>query len=177
MEPLKNQDEVLVYLAAQGRSPKEIADILGLTAETVRLKLNHERIQFEVKHLRYKLFGKDHKKRFSDILPYAIDATEAILKNPSAKDRTRFAAAQEIMDRALGKPKQTVEHEGSLIRALIEKLDQNGQNEKAQSIDSEVVPELSAGVSTNPNEISRPDTSKNPNLQTDSIDQWAEENF
>lgn len=168
---------MIVYLAAQGRSAVEIADSLGISKDTVRLKLTNERMQFEIKHLRYKLFGKDHRKRFSEILPHAIDATEKILRDPLTKERTRFAAAQEIFDRALGKPKQTIEHEGSLIRALIEKLDGKSDNERVGGvIDAEIVPEL-APPPINPNETVRPDKSKNPNLHMDPIDQWAKENL
>ena len=172
MEPLDNKNEMICYLAAQGRSTAEIAESLGISKDTVRLKLGDERMQFEIKHLRYKLFGKDHRKRFNEILPHAIDATERILLDPNSKDRVRFAAAQEVMDRALGKPKQTVEHEGSLIRALIEKLDGKGENE-VKALDGEFF----EAPALNPNETMATDRATNPNLQVDEIDKWAKENL
>ncbi len=162
---------MVAYMAAQGKTNAEIAELLEIDISTVRSRLSDERIQFEVKHLRYKLFGKDHKKRFMDILPHAIDVTENTLLDKNSKSSLRFAAAQEVMDRALGKPKQTMEHEGSLIRALFDKMD--GKQEKPV-IDVEAVgPKLI----DNPNGMSIPDISSNPNLSKDSVDEWVNKNL
>lgn len=174
MRDLANKDHVMVYLAAKGLKTAEIAEAIQLEPATVRLKLSEERVQFEVKTLRYKLYGKDHKKRFQDILPQAVDVTEQILMNPNTKDALRFQAAQEVMDRALGKPKQTVEHEGSLIRSLFEKLD--GVKEEP-AFDVEAIPialedRIEPALLGNPNERTKK-TEENPNF----VDDWAKNNL
>lgn len=129
-------------------------------------------MQFEVKHVRYKLYGKDHKQRFSQILPHAIDIAEKVLLDPNTKTATKFAAAQEFMDRALGKPKQTVEHEGSLIRSLFEKLDGRANEPAIMEGSFTELPE------SNPNEVRQLTPAANPNLQSDNpIDKWADENL
>lgn len=176
MNDLVNKDQMLVFLAASGKSNPEIAEILGIDRSTVRLKLQDSRMQFEVKHMRYKLYGSDHKKRFSEILPHAIDVTEQILKDPNAKQAVRFAAAQEVMDRTLGKPKQTIDHQGSLFRDLIEKLD--GKEKEKPIIDvSNIMDASVVPMSENPNERILADPTTNPNLEKDSIDQWAAKNL
>lgn len=161
---------MIVYLAAEGKTNAEIAMVLNITSDTVRLKLGTEQMQFAVKHMRYKLYGKDHKKRFEEILPHAIDVTEEILLDPNAKQATRFAAAQEVMDRTLGKPKQTVEHEGSIVRALFEKLD---EKKTVQPIIDVGVPELLE----NPNNEPVIQKYANPNLSSDPVEDWVKKNL
>lgn len=168
-ENLQNRDQTLAYLAATGLTNAQIAESLGLDPKTVRLKLTDERIAFEIKHLRYKLYGADHKKRFNDILPHALDVTEEIVRNPNISPKLKFAAAQEVFDRALGKPKQTVEHEGSLIRALFEKLDAQKST-----------PVIDVGKETvieNPNERINLPTQANPNRNMDTVEDWISKNI
>lgn len=146
--------------------------------KTVGLKLQDEKIQFEIKHIRYKLYGKDTKKRFNEILPHAIDITERLLHDPFTKPSTKFQAAQEIMDRALGKPKQTIDHEGSLIRSLFDKLDGKGE---PVEVDVITVTEEQTMLplpekKENPNGIINLDT-ENPNLKLDPVDQWVKDNL
>ena len=190
MENLANKDEMLVYLSAKGAKTSEIASALDLTPQTVRLKLADDRVQFEIKRLRYQLYGKDHKKRFQDILPYAMDVTEEILKSPSAKPQLRFAAAQEVMDRALGKPKQTVEHEGSLVRSLLEKLNSKPGQEiidisplspdaiaPGTDLDNVETPQarVDSQVLGNPNYVTKMNSQENPNFQK--VDDWMAKNL
>lgn len=127
---LSSKEGTIVYLAAQDKTNKEIAETVGLSVGTVGQKLRDERIQFEVKRLKHRLFGKDiknAKKRFDEMVEKAQDVIEEIISsdnpNQPIKPQLRFQAAQEILDRSLGKPKQTVEHQGSLIGQLFDRLD------------------------------------------------------
>ena len=117
------KEDTIVYLAAKGMKPAEIAQAVGLTTGHVQSLLNSERLEFEVKHLRYKLHGKDTQKMFRDALPRAIEATIAVMDDPRSKPALILKSAEMVLDRSLGKPKQTIEHEGSLIKKLFEKLD------------------------------------------------------
>lgn len=173
-----NRDNMIIYLAAEGKTNAQIGEALDIDPATVRLKLTDERVAFEVKRMRYKLYGADHKKRFESILPHALDVTETILLDANAKSSLRFAAAQEVMDRTLGKPKQTVEHEGSLVRALFEKLD--GKKPVIEVGGEPTAPENERPALTlieNPNEKVAVDVSKNPNLSDDPIDNWVNKNL
>lgn len=171
-KPLSNQQEVITFLAAQGQKTSEIASALGLKPATIRNILKDEKVAFEVRRLRYKLFGKGVKQRFDELVPLAQEAVAEILENPNSKAQLRFQAAQEVMDRALGKPKQTVEHEGSIIKALYDKLDGRTREEnfrEAIPVDIEV-----PALLENPNTISEKSAEKEKDSM-DSIDAWSKE--
>lgn len=121
--PTSPKEETIVYLAAKGMKTPEIAQAVGMSNGQVQALLNSERLEFEIKHLRYKLHGKDTQKMFRDALPKAVEATISILDDPRSKPALILKSAEMILDRSLGKPKQTIEHEGSLIKKLFERLD------------------------------------------------------
>lgn len=166
---LSNKDHLVVYLSAHGKSTPEIAEAMGLSPASVKTLLAKEHIQFEIKQLHHKLFGRDVQKRFKEMLAPAQDALEQILVNPNqnTKPGLKFSAAQEVFDRALGKPKQSIEHSGSLVADLIDRL--NGDK---PTID--ITPKIVKQVALdNPNHITER-VVDNPNL--DPIDQWAKDN-
>lgn len=121
---LSNKELAIIYFSAQGKASGEIAELIGSSPAYVNKTLNEERVQFEIRLMRHKLFGKDVQKRFKELLPAALDKVEEILQNPNTKPGLGFAAAQEIFDRSMGKPKQTVEVHQSLLKNIFEKLDQ-----------------------------------------------------
>lgn len=159
--------QLIIYLAATGVKNPEIAEQLNLTVNYVNSVLKEERSLFELRKLRHQLYGKDLKKRFHDLIPAATDVIEQTMLNPNVKPHLKFTAAQEVLDRALGKPKQTVEVEGSMIRSVFEALDSKGE---APLID--VTPDIEGGGSLKQYVI-------NPNeqMEVDSIDKWAKENL
>lgn len=125
---LSSRENAIIYLSAQGKATSEIAEALGISVSNASKTLREERIQFEIKRLRHKLFGHDTKavkKRFDDMVEGAQNVIQEIIDNPNSavKPQLRFNAAQEVLDRSLGKPKQTVEHQGSLIKELFDRLD------------------------------------------------------
>lgn len=167
--------ETVAYLAARGLSPKEIGDALGLSTPAINALLTQERMRFEIKVVRHKLFGKEHQKAFRELLPHAIDATKNVLLDPTSKPSTRLDAAKEVMDRTLGKPKQTIEHEGSLLRELVERLDKKKiiDVESAATVDAVLLAPL---VEPNPNQIL---TAKEIDAEKgiDSAQRWVDENL
>lgn len=137
--PNSSKQQIITYLAAEGKSVKEIAENTGMSQSTVKGILSDERVAFDIKHLRFKLHGKGVKERFNDMLPKAQDVAAEILENPNTKSQLKFQVAQEVFDRALGRPKQTIEHEGSMLRTIFEKLD--GQR-SVSVIDGELVTDV-----------------------------------
>lgn len=165
-----NKEDAVIYFAANGLKPQEIAERVGCTPHYVNSLFKEEKFQFQVKQLRYKLFGKDAQKKFKDLIPYAIDALEEVISNPNHKAQLRFTAAQEIFDRVLGKPKQTVQHEGNLLQEVYERLEGNGKKTIIDvSPDDDGLPK-----------IEEPDAAstleEKPNIR-DSIDSWIKENL
>ena len=57
------------------------------------------------------LEAKDKARRLA---PEAIDTAVAIMRDVSAAPRDRLLAIKEILDRGLGRPRQELEHSGSV---------------------------------------------------------------
>lgn len=173
--------QTIAYLAASGKNPDEIAAVVALKPSTIATLLRSDRMKFEVKHLRYKLYGKDAQKRFRDLLPQAIDVTEQVMCDESAKPATKLEAAKEVFDRAMGRPKQTMEIGGSLIRTLLEKLD-GKEGGVSEILDVSPVPSTFDSqipeYKENPNEfVKQEEIDRRYTVKKDDIDKWADENL
>ena len=167
MDTTKRQ--LAIYLAAEGKNTAQMAEMLNVNSSTVHQWLKDDRFQFEVKLLRHKIHGKGIQKRFEDMLPKAQDVTEEIITNPNIKPQLKFQAAQEVFDRALGKPKQTIEHQSNILRTIYERLDQNPEmtiDITPQEQQLKTLPEPQKTIELNPNTI-----------ELDPIDKWANENL
>ena len=116
--------EALIYMAASGATNKRIADDLGYTQSRISIILSKPEIKAKIKAVQQSLWGENADRRFSQLLPSAIDVAEEVLNNPNERSNLRVDVAFRLMDRALGKPKQEVTVEGNLIADLIHKLDQ-----------------------------------------------------
>lgn len=166
----KNKYETIAYLAAKGMDNSEIAEAVGLSVERTKVILSSERVQFEIKAVRYKLFGKDAQKRHKEILPAAIDIQEEIMLDPKMKPAVRLHAAINFQDRVLGKPKQTIEHEGNLIRELFDRLD---GKKKQDTIDIEAKEVIASDIILEDN----PEKDLIQESPKDSVDKWVDENL
>lgn len=167
-EYLNSNEKAVAYFAAQGLTIQDISKQTGQPKKKIEALLENERVQFEVRQVRHKLFGKDIQSTFKKLLPVAGEVIENILLSKTAKDSLKFSAAQEVLDRGLGKAVQTVNVRGSLISDIYDKLD----GKKSEPIETTV--RLIEPV--NPNETKAVDKVANPNLN-DTIDKWAKENL
>lgn len=160
---------LVAHLAACGLKPGEIAEATGLNLTTVKKYLDSEKIKFEIRHLQHKYFGADPMRRFRTMVGQATDTIEEVMNNPNAKDSVRVIAADKIMDRALGRPKQFLQVEGSLIRKIYETLD-----EKKKTIDVSAIPEAQTGERVvGGNVVEKVDRKENPNLQPEEQKDWS----
>lgn len=161
-ELLSNKDSVIVYLAAQGKTAKEISEATDISLSTIKSILDREHVQFEIGHLRHKLFGRDAKKRWKDMIPKAQDAVEKVLDNPNLTTRPgiQLHAAEIVLDRAEGKPKQTIDHQGSLVRDVFDML-----REKKEKPVLDVTP---IANDSDPEENQKP---------LNAVDEWAKKNL
>lgn len=124
--------EIVIYLAAVGRKGGEIAQAVRMTESQISILLSNTEIQRRIGETQEKVFGEDHKKRFTRILPGAISTAENIMLDTTTKPAVRLKAAQDLINRAIGKPKEKIEIEGVLeIRKVFERLDQLERGEEA----------------------------------------------
>lgn len=161
---LLNRTRAVIYLAALGLSPRQISDQLMIKVDRIRPLFKSKSFQAEVARVQEEIFLTDPKKMFMKILPEAVGTARRIMKSKREKGSTRANVAFGFMDRALGKVPQTVNHEGSLVREMIDLIQRGG---RAVSIDIETT-----GV--HPGEI-QPKAEETK--EKDPIDLWAEENL
>lgn len=83
----------------------------SLCIPRTRLKqiLESVSVQREVTRLQTELYARDHEMMFKRLVPAAVNAIHGLMTNKKSKDNTRLAAAEYIVDRALGKPKEIQE--------------------------------------------------------------------
>lgn len=164
---------LVAHLAACGLKAKEIAEQVGLSPDTVKRYLASEKIKFEIRRLQHNYFGKDPMRRFQTMIQEAGDVLETVMRDEQIKPSIRVMAADKILDRAVGKPKQFLQVEGSLIRKVYESLDQKNVTPNP-NLDKEPI-----DIENNPNETVIPET-ENPNAKDDKqvyIDDWVEKFF
>lgn len=168
----------VAHMAASGVRPKEIAVSLGLAESTVRGYLKSEKMKLEVKTLQHRMFGRDPSGRFRNLVNDATTVLEDTMRDETVKPSVRIMAADKVLDRALGKPKQHLAVEStSLIRRIYENLG-GGKDEviDVESQESREVREIGPTNADNPNTVEKIDHSENPNLSTKWSD-WANKNL
>jgi len=171
--------ELICHLAALGWKKKDIAEKVGYSASRVSTLLKTEEFKFIVKKNQYLLFGKDPKKRFSSLVPKAIDAVQDIMESDSAPQNTKLAAAKEILDRSMGRAHQTMDVGGNMLLDIYKKLDriEDGSKIKALDVESkEIDEEIEEAVIVSPED----DEDEEQEVQlTDDFDpdSWIQENL
>lgn len=166
--------EIIIYLAAMGKNYTQIGEATGATYLTIRALLELEQTQFQINQIRYKLYGKDVQKTFKELVPEAQELTATILRDEGQRPEVRLSAAKEIFDRALGKAKQTIEHQNSVIGKLYEMLDKTSEKEILDITPSGLL--SPPALETAHEETKEEDLNSKPQ-ETDKIDAWAEENL
>lgn len=171
---------LVAHLAACGLRPSEIAEQTGYALTTVRQYLASEKIQLEIRALQHKYFGRDSMRRFQSLINEAADTLEDTMRDKQVKPSVRVMAADKILDRALGKPKQFLSVEGNLIRRVYETLDSTGRRVQTtvEVADNPNIKDVTHNASeSNPNVIEKRAT-PNPNAdQSSYVDDWVEKNI
>lgn len=122
-EALTPRDTVICYQAAWGLKPDEIGKGLGCSESFVKGVIQSVDGIKRIREIQFQIWGKDPKKWIQSILPEAIMTAKEIMTDPTAKPQTRLNAAQDFMDRNLGKAQQTIEVHDTNMRRVIDMLD------------------------------------------------------
>ena len=111
----------ICQMAAFSLSNQRIANNIGLPRKRVDNILKSISVQREIQRLQTELYERDATKMFKRMLPHAANTIYGLI-DKADKDSTRVEAAKVILDRALGKPTQTIEQTTTLISDVLKKL-------------------------------------------------------
>jgi hypothetical protein len=138
IETERPEHRMLVYLKAQGLTNQECAERMsysyGWVCQIVRQPWFRERFIAECE-----LAGRDAVETFlqAEVMP-SLQTLSSIRDDKNAKEATRVAAANSLLDRFLGKPTQRVETENASkglddARATVEDLERQVKSLRAQN--------------------------------------------
>ena len=127
--PVSARVKAVCHMAAIGFNKKEIAVSLGIPENRVGAVLSSKTAKAQIDKIQHDLFFADPQKMFRTEVPRAFRRVRKVLYGEKTKDNDVLKAADMIFDRALGKPKQEVQHETSSIKQLFEMLDKQEQKQ------------------------------------------------
>ena len=125
--PISARVKAVCHMAAIGFNKKEIAVSLGIPESRVGAVLSSKSAKAQIDKIQHDLFFADPQKMFRTEVPRAFRRIRKVLYGEKTKDNDVLKAADMIFDRALGKPKQEIQHETSSIKQLFEMLDKQNQ--------------------------------------------------
>ena len=128
--PISARVKAICHMAAIGFTKKEIAVSLGIPENRIGAVMGSKSAKAQIDKIQHDLFFADPQKMFRTEVPRAFRRIRKVLYGQKTKDNDVLKAADMIFDRALGKPKQEVQHETSSIRQLFEMLDKQNEPQK-----------------------------------------------
>lgn len=167
--PVSARVKAVCHMAAIGFNKKEIAVSLGIPENRVGAVLSSKSAKAQIDKIQHDLFFSDPQKMFRVEVPRAFRRVKKVLYGKEARDGDVLKAADMVFDRALGKPKQEVQHEASSIKQLFEMLDKQSQADKPQVIEAKIVNKDIEDAS-----FTEVKTESEPK---DDMDKWLEDNF
>lgn len=131
-DDLKHRHELLILLAAYGRTNNQIAEELGLTASRVSIILGKTEVKNKIREAQDKLFGQNVRRRIDSMLNKSLDVMDSVLENEQEKNSLKVDIAKYLLDQGIGKAKQDVKIEGNLLADLLHRLDTSRDAAPAQ---------------------------------------------
>jgi hypothetical protein len=124
---LNQLDNFICHLAAWGLKNCEIEKQARTSPIKITNVLTSVEGQARIREIQKEVWGTDAKKWLERILTEAIQTAYDVMTHPEAKHSVRLAAAQDFMDRSMGKAQQRLTVEDSTMRSVIERLDRIAQ--------------------------------------------------
>lgn len=115
---------LILWMTANGHSPQQIADALGITKQTVYTVRKQPWFREMFVRITSDL-GKDSVTQFlkSEVMP-SLETLREIRDDPNAKTSDRRGAATDLLDRYLGKPVAKVDDTGKAPADLPSEVEQ-----------------------------------------------------
>lgn len=111
------------HFYACGYTFEKISELLHLDLEYLKLLFETETMNEAVEAARREVFSGDSKSEFRALSPRAAKIINQIMASPTERGATRLQAAMYAIDRAHGKPTQSLDVGGSMIKEFIKLLD------------------------------------------------------
>jgi hypothetical protein len=128
----------IIHLAAIGWSDLAISKRLGLTKNWVEAITKGKSVAAEIERIQVENYRRDYKEMFEQLVPQAVQNIFDLMVKKSYKESVRLEAAKYIVDRALGKPKETIETKNDMISQVFQLLGkQNPDASQNQPIDAQ----------------------------------------
>jgi len=181
LKKLSDKHKFIAILIAQGYSQRSIAREMNYTESRISLIVNSPIFQEEVQKHRELMFDElTLDSNFKRIAPVAARVAEDIMLDGGARQSLKADIAFKFLDRALGKPKQQIEHTGSVLREMLEIL-QKEENKKTIDVTPEekdmVEAELvSPSTASTKEEKDSEDASMSSESSSD-MQKWVEDNL
>lgn len=135
----KYRHRVICYLKAIGFKNRDIQRTLNCSLGEIYKVIRSQSGQDEIERVQREIFVSEPAKMFEAILPEAVKVAVNAMMSKKVNTSIRVDAAFKFMDRALGKPSQTVEHKGNLVKELITKISNEGLEDAPLDADFFVV--------------------------------------
>lgn len=127
----------IIHMASLGLTNRVISQNLGVSKRRVEITLESQSVRAEVERLQNLLFKRDYEEMFKRLVPTAVQNIFDLMVKKSNKESTRLEAAKYIVDRAIGKPKETVIQKTDLIAEVFQSLshpkDKASQNQPIEA--------------------------------------------
>lgn len=128
--PLPPKAQMIAYGLAKGATTKEISDLTGLARNTVKSWMKDTRVINCTRMIQHISGIPNLTDEFKKLTPRALEVMHELMNDETCPAGTRLDAANKIIERIYGKPKERVAHEGNLLQGLYEKLDKKEENEE-----------------------------------------------
>lgn len=115
--------KLICYLKAVGFKNADIRRTCGASPGEISKVMRSESAKAEIERIQREIFVTEPAKMFEAILPEAVKVAVNAMMSKKINPSIRVDAAFKFMDRALGRPSQSVEVTGNLIKDLIQKMD------------------------------------------------------
>lgn len=112
----------VIHLAALSIPSPVIGRSLNIPVRRVNSILSSESVIREVERIQVEHYKRDADQMFKRLVPTAVQNIFDLMVKKSSKESTRLSAAQYIVDRALGKPKETIEQKTDMIAEVFSSL-------------------------------------------------------
>jgi predicted transcriptional regulator len=135
VERLTHRIKYVAHLAALGMTSSEIAERSGYSPATVNKLLRAPLVSLEVERARQSFLRQDPDTSLRIMIPKALTAISEVLDSTEEKRSLKVDTAFKLLERTHGKPKQSVDMGGNLLKDLFELLDQRDATSAVRTIE------------------------------------------